>query len=71
MDRRALQRNFGIDTTVIECGSKGIETGRIITCNLAEFATPHSYTHRGAYYTLTDIPDFDEYGFWFHQSVGF
>ena len=30
-----------------------------------------SYTHRGAYYTLTDIPDFDEYGFWFHQSVGF
>jgi hypothetical protein len=30
-----------------------------------------SYTHRGAYYTLTDIPDFDEYGLWFHQSVGF
>jgi len=30
-----------------------------------------SYTHRGAYYTLTGIPDFDEYGLWFHQSVGF
>ena len=30
-----------------------------------------SYTHRGAYYTLTGIPDFDEYGLWFHQGVGF
>ena len=30
-----------------------------------------SYTHRGSYYTLTDIPDFDEYGLWFHQGVGF
>ena len=30
-----------------------------------------SYTHRGAYYTLTDVPGFDEYGLWFHQGVGF
>ncbi len=30
-----------------------------------------SYTHRGAYYSVTDIPDFDEYGLWFHQGVGF
>lgn len=30
-----------------------------------------SYTHRGAYYTLPDIPRFDGHGLWFHQAVGF
>ncbi len=30
-----------------------------------------SYTHTGSYYTLADIPEFDEYGLWFHQGVGF
>ncbi len=30
-----------------------------------------SYTHRGAYYSVSDVPDFDEYGLWFHQGVGF
>ena len=30
-----------------------------------------SYTHGGRYYTLADIPDFDEWGLWFHQQIGF
>lgn len=30
-----------------------------------------SYTHAGGYYTLADIPTFDEDGLWFHQGVGF
>jgi len=30
-----------------------------------------SYTHTGRYYTLAHIPQFDNYGLWFHQSVGF
>jgi hypothetical protein len=30
-----------------------------------------SFTHRGQYYTLADIPDFDEHGLWFYQGVGF
>jgi hypothetical protein len=30
-----------------------------------------SFTHRGRYYTLFDIPQFDRYGLWFHQGVGF
>lgn len=30
-----------------------------------------SYTHGGRYYTLTDIPDFDEWGLWFHAEIGF
>ena len=30
-----------------------------------------SYTNAGRYYTLTDIPEFDNNGLWFHQEVGF
>jgi hypothetical protein len=30
-----------------------------------------SYTHSGRYYTLAHIPDFDDYGLWIHQGVGF
>lgn len=30
-----------------------------------------SYTHAGRYYTLADIPRFDERGLWFCQGVGF
>lgn len=30
-----------------------------------------SYTHRGRYYTLREIPQFDEVGLWHHGNVGF
>jgi len=30
-----------------------------------------SFTHAGRYYTLTDIPQFDEHGLWFFQGIGF
>jgi hypothetical protein len=30
-----------------------------------------SYSHRGKYYTLADIPDFDDQGLWFYRAVGF
>ena len=30
-----------------------------------------SYSHRGGYYTLREIVDFDDQGLWFHQAVGF
>jgi hypothetical protein len=30
-----------------------------------------SYTHRGRYYTLNKIPQFDEFGLWRYGSVGF
>lgn len=30
-----------------------------------------SYTHRGRYYTLADLPEFDEWGLWFCGDVGF
>ncbi len=30
-----------------------------------------SYTHRGRYYTLREIPQFNEFGLWHHGNVGF
>jgi hypothetical protein len=30
-----------------------------------------SYNHAGRYYTLADIPKFDDYGLWMHQGIGF
>jgi hypothetical protein len=30
-----------------------------------------SYSHRGKYYTLADIPDFDDQGLWFYRAVYF
>jgi hypothetical protein len=30
-----------------------------------------SYNHAGRYYTLTDVPEFDEDGLWQHAGVGF
>jgi len=30
-----------------------------------------SYTHAGSFYTLSHIPQFDDYGLWMHQGIGF
>ncbi len=30
-----------------------------------------SYTHRGKFITLPDIPYFDKYGIWFYKEIGF
>jgi hypothetical protein len=38
---------------------------------LREIGYFSSYTHMGRYYTLADIPDFDECGLWRYQAVGF
>ena len=38
---------------------------------LKEIGYRTSYTHAGSYYTLEDIPKFDERGLWFYQDVGF
>jgi hypothetical protein len=38
---------------------------------LRELSYCTSYSHRGRYYTLTEIAEFDERGLWFYQSVCF
>ena len=38
---------------------------------LREIGYFSSYTHTGRYYTLADIPEFDDCGLWRHQTIGF
>ena len=38
---------------------------------LKQLGYQSSYSHRGKYYTLRDIPDFDEHGLWGWHSVWF
>jgi len=38
---------------------------------LREIGYFSSYTHTGRYYTLADIPEFDDFGLWYHQAIGF
>jgi len=38
---------------------------------LRDFGYFSSYTHAGRFYTLAYIPQFDEYGLWIHQGIGF
>jgi hypothetical protein len=39
--------------------------------DLAALGYQSSFTHAGRYYTLTEIPQFDEQGLWFFQGIGF
>jgi hypothetical protein len=38
---------------------------------LKEIGYFSSFTHAGKYYTLTNTPQFDDKGLWFHQEIGF
>jgi hypothetical protein len=38
---------------------------------LREVGYNSSYTHAGRYYTLEDVPTYDEHGLWFFRDIGF
>jgi hypothetical protein len=38
---------------------------------LCEVGYRTSFTHRGQYYTLAELPEFDQWGLWFHGDIGF
>lgn len=49
----------------------GGRSKRSVFRDLGEAGYRTSYTHVGRYYTLQDIPVFDDQGLWFHRDVGF
>lgn len=49
----------------------GTSVKRTVFRKLKELGYRTSYTHRGGYYTLDDIVDFDDRGLWSFQSVWF
>jgi|SRR5438876_3034127 len=49
----------------------GTSAAMTVFRKLRAFGYQTSYSHRGKYYTLADIPDFDDRGLWFYRAVGF
>ena len=71
---KALQRLFKRFSVVdIKTLSKTLKTtSRMSTFRrLSEIGYLSSYTNTGRYYTLSHIPEFDNYGLWFHEGIGF
>lgn len=49
----------------------GGRSQRSVFRDLDEAGYRTSYTHVGRYYTLEDIPVFNDQGLWFHRDIGF
>jgi len=67
---RLLRRARVLDMKAIQAAIKG-RSRRSLFRDLERLGYQTSYTHGGRYYTLADIPDFDEWGLWFHADIGF
>jgi hypothetical protein len=65
-----LRRKQALDFASIKAASGG-RSRRSLFRDLSTLGYLTSYTHGGCYYTLTEIPQFDEHGLWFFQGVGF
>ncbi len=53
------------------CEAVGTQSRMTIFRRLREVGYRTSFTHRGQYYTLAELPEFDEWGLWFHGDIGF
>jgi len=67
---RLLRRNQSLDFTSIARAAGG-RSRRSLFRDLDSLGYLTSYTHAGRYYTLCDIPQFDDHGLWFHKGIGF
>lgn len=72
--RRALLRLFrkrSIVTLDTLMGTLRTHSRMSVFRRLSAIGYLTSYSHAGRYYTLQEIPDFDEEGLWHHQGVSF
>ena len=49
----------------------GTQADATIFRKLRELSYRSSYSHRGRYYTLDEVADYDEWGLWLYRSVWF
>ena len=68
--RRLVHRKKVLDMRALQAHVEG-RSRRSLFRDLASLGYRTSFTHTGRYYTLADIPDFDEWGLWFHGEIGF
>ena len=72
--RRALRRLFRQSLVAdLDALFQALDTGSRMTVfrRLKEVEYLSSFSHTGRYYTLADIPRFDEHGVWHYRGIGF
>lgn len=67
---RLLRKNHTMDFESI-VKVVGGRSRRSLFRDLVSLGYLTSYTHAGRYYTLADIPQFDEHSLWFYRGIGF
>ena len=65
-----FNRRSIIDMQTLQRLCKG-RSKRSLFRDLSSIGYFSSYSHAGKYYTLTNIPNFDEYGLWHYKGVSF
>src|SRR2546429_10010358 len=68
---RSLLQRKKIATLAELKGALGSSATMTVFRKLKALGYLTSYSHRGKYYTLADIPRFDERGLWSHDGVWF
>jgi len=68
--RRLLVRRRVADLDALQRATDGRSQGSLFR-DLAKLDYVSSFTHAGRFYTLLDIPRFDEHGLWFYRDIGF
>lgn len=68
--RRLFRRRPVVDIGVL-CRTLKTESRMTVFRRLKEVGYVSSYTHAGRFYTLLEIPQFDDHGLWLHRDVGF
>jgi hypothetical protein len=67
----ALLRERKIATMQDLMTALGTDARRTVCRKLSEIRYRTSYSHRGSYYTIDDVADFDDLGLWSCQDVWF
>lgn len=68
--RKLVRRTAVVDLeTLFE--ALGTRSRMTVFRRLRQAGYRSSFTHGGRYYTLQEIPKFDEQGLWFHRDIGF
>ena len=68
--QKVFRRKLIIDMQTLQRLCKG-RSKRSLFRDLSSLGYFSSYSHAGKYYTLTNIPNFDEYGLWRYKDVSF
>ena len=65
-----FRRTKVMDIQALRQASQG-RSRRSLFRDLVRLGYFSSYSHAGRYYTLANIPEFDEYGLWRYEAIGF